>query len=71
MTAIALGAGGIERAQMRKQIGRRLDQIAARRQIEHAFGAPGACRRRWSEGEQRFAGLDAARRSSRSRVRGA
>src|SRR5208282_930067 len=53
-------AGGIERAKLREQIGRRLDEIAAFGKVEHAFGPPGAFRRRWSEGEQRLAGLDAA-----------
>src|SRR5665647_1374970 len=45
-----LGAGGIERTQMRKQIGGRLDQIGARRQIERGAGKL----RRRPEGEQSF-----------------
>ena len=56
-------ARGIERPQMREQIGGRLDQVAARRQVEDLHVARcGAIGKAWSEGEQRFAGLDAAGR---------
>ena len=53
-------AGGIERAQMREQIGGGLDQVAARGEVEHARrSAPaGAC---GAEGEQGLARRDARR----------
>ena len=35
-------AHGVERAQLREQIGRRLDEIASRRQVEHGRGLIGA-----------------------------
>ena len=65
------GAGGIERAQMREQIGRGLDQIAARREIEHASrraAAPAA-----SVGPKASSASPGSTRSasSRSGVRGA
>ena len=55
---------------MREQISRRLDEVAARREVEHARRALGAFGRHRPEGKQRFAGRD-ARALSRSRVRGA
>src|SRR5262249_6024819 len=49
------GAGGVECAQVGKEIGRGLDEISARGEVEHRRRAFGAGRRRRSEGKQRLA----------------
>src|SRR5215472_13281549 len=49
---------GIERAQVGKEIGRSLDEIAARGEVEHRRRTFGASRRRRAEGERRLARFD-------------
>ena len=51
-------ACGIERAQMGEQVGGGLDEIAARRQVEHRRGAFGARAPGRAEGQQRLARFD-------------
>ena len=58
MTAIMADARRIERAQVREQVGGRLDQVAARRQVEDLRRIGGARRQHRAEGEQRLAGLN-------------
>ena len=53
-------ARSIKGAQMREQIGGRLDQVSARRKVQYLERAAGALGRASSEGEQRFARIDAA-----------
>jgi hypothetical protein len=45
------GAGAIEAAQLREQIRRRFDQIAARREVQYARGFVSAGNKRWAECE--------------------
>src|SRR5262249_58297240 len=62
-------AGGIECAQMQKEIGGGLDQVAARGEVEPERGVLGAARGRRSEGEQRLARLNALRLKPQPRPR--
>src|SRR5215468_245193 len=64
------GTRRIERAQVRKEIGRGLDEVAAPRQVEHGRRALGARRRCRAEGEQGLLRLDAPSIKPQPRPRG-
>ena len=55
---------------MRKQVGCRLDQIGARREVELQHGPLGARDLRRPESEQRLAGIDQLRVEPQARPRG-
>ena len=67
------GDGGdvtsVKRAEVGKQVGRGLDQVAARRQVENDRGMFGAGRHSGAEGEQGLAGIDAVHLQAKPRAR--
>ncbi len=63
------GAHGVERAQMGKEIGRGLHQVAVLREVAHGGGLRRACDQGLAEGEQRLARRNAARGEPQARAR--
>ena len=64
-----VGAGSIQRAQMGEEIDGRLDEIAARREIEHPCCLLRAGRQIGPEGKQRLAGMHGLRVKPQARAR--